>query len=107
MSEDRDKSLVDREEQMETFRKLLGETKRKPLPEVSKDKKELVEAILNLRIVKADYTRSKRERIDAENESFECYERLLALCKGDSDLVKRLLGERLPHKIKDTDVLEP
>jgi succinate dehydrogenase flavin-adding protein (antitoxin of CptAB toxin-antitoxin module) len=86
---------------------LLGETKRKPLPEVSADKKELVEKILNLRIVKEDFTRFKRERVNAENESFEAYEQLLALCDGDVDLLKRLLGERHPHRVKETDVLEP
>jgi hypothetical protein len=107
MSEDNERKTIDKEEQLETYAKLLGETKRKRLPEMAKDRKDLAERILDLRIVKADYTRSKRERIEAENESFECYERLLALCDGDSDLVKRLLGERLPHRVKDTDVLEP
>jgi arginyl-tRNA--protein-N-Asp/Glu arginylyltransferase len=107
MTEDSDR-LIDREEQLETFRKLLGETpKKRSLPEMSKDKKELVERILNLRIVKEDFTRSKRERINAENESFEAYERLLALCDGDVDLLKRLLGERHPHRTKEENVLEP
>jgi len=107
MSEDSDRSTIDKEEQLETFHKLLGETKRKPLPEVSADKKELVERILRLRKVKEDYSRSKRERINAENESFEAYEQLLKLCDGDSDLVARVLGSRRPYPIKTEDVLEP
>lgn len=107
MSEDRDRSFVDKEEQVETYRKLLGENRKRRLPEMSEDKKELAESILNLRIVKNDYTLSKATRIKAENLSFEYYEKLLTLCDGDSDLVCRLLGDRKPHRVKDTDVLEP
>ena len=108
MSEDKDRSTVDKEQQLEAYAKMLGEApKRRNLPEMSKDRKELVEKILNLRIVKEDFTRSKRERINAENESFEAYEQLLALCDGDVDLLKRLLGERHPHRTKEENVLEP
>jgi len=100
MSEDRDRSLLDKEEQLEEYGKLLHETKKKKLPEMSADKKKLVERILNLRIVKEDYSLSRRERINAENESFEAYEQLLALCGGDVDLVARLLGSRRPFRIE-------
>ena len=108
MSEDSERSTQSKEEQLEAYAKMLGEKPKKPnLPEMTPDKKELVEKILRLRIVKEDFTRSKRERINAENESFEAYERLLALCDGDVDLLKRLLGERHPHRTKEENVLEP
>jgi hypothetical protein len=103
MSEDNERSTIDREEQLEAYRRLLGEVKEKKLPEMTPDKKELVERILRLRKVKEDYSRSKRERIEAENLSFEAYEKLLALCDGDSDLVARLLGSRRPYPIKTED----
>jgi hypothetical protein len=98
MSEDRDPSLADKEELLEIFRKMLGEGKKRTLQEMTEDKRKLVENILNLRIVKNDYTLSKAERLRAEDFSFECYEKFLFLCDGDSDLVKRLLGERKPIK---------
>jgi len=100
MSEDRDRSLLDAEEQMEEYGKLLHETKKKKLPEMTPDKKKLVERILNLRLVKADYSLSRRERIDAENLSFELYERLLALNGGDADTTARQLGSPRPYPIK-------
>jgi len=92
MSEDSDRSLVDKEELLETYRKLLGETrKRRNLPEISEDKKILAEKILSLRNVKDDVTLSRAIRIKAENLSFEYYECLLTLCDGDTDLVSRIL----------------
>jgi len=102
MSEDNDRLMIDKEELLETYRKLLGETKRKSLPEMSKDKRELVEKILNLRIIKEDVTLSRAIRIKAENLSFEYWEKLNSLCDNDTDLVCRLLGERKPTR----DVLE-
>jgi len=100
MSEDRDRSLLDKEEQLEEYGKLLHETKKKKLPEMSADKKKLVERIVNLRIVKEDYSLSRRERINAENESFECYEQLLSLNGGDADLTARMLGSYRPFRIE-------
>jgi hypothetical protein len=108
MSEDKDRSTVDKEQQLEAYAKMLGEApKRRNLPEMSKDKKELVERILHYRNLKNDFTLSKARRIEIENLSFECYERILALCDGDTDLVCRLLGERKPTREKTEDVLEP
>jgi hypothetical protein len=91
MSEDSDHFLVDKEELLETYRKLLGETKRKPLPEISEDKRKLAETILSLRTIKEDTTLTRATRIKAENLSFEYYERFLGLCGGDTDLVSRIL----------------
>jgi len=92
MSEDSDHSLVDKEELLETYRKLLGETrKRRISPEISEDKKELAEKILTLRTIKEDVTLTRATRIKAENLSFEYYECFLGLCGGDTDLVSRIL----------------
>ena len=92
MTEDKDHSFLDREELLETYRKLLGETrKRRISPELSIDVKELAEKIESLRKIKEDYTLSRKTRIEAENLSFEYYEELLGLCGGDTDLVSRIL----------------
>jgi len=91
MSEDSDRSLVDKEELLETYRKLLGETRKRRNLEISEDKKELAEKILSLRNVKEDVTLSRAIRIKAENLSFECYERLLGLCDNDTDQISRIL----------------
>lgn len=108
MTEDRDRNLIDKEEQIEAYAKMLGETpKKRNLPEMTPDKKDLVDKILWCRNHKDDMALSHAKRVEIEDFSFDCYEKLLALCDGDSDLVKRLLGERLPHRVKDTDVLEP
>jgi hypothetical protein len=108
MSEDSDRSTIDKEEQLEAYAKMLGEKPKKPnLPEMSKDKKELVEIILYCRNHKDDMALSHAKRVEIENFSFDCYEKLLALCKGDSWLVCSLLGNRKETRVKDTDVLEP
>lgn len=108
MSEDNERKTIDREEQLEAYAKMLGEKpKKRNLPEMTPDKKELVEKILWCRNHKDDMALSLRKRIEIEDFSFDCYENLLKSCDGDSDLVSRLLGERKPHRVKTEDVLEP
>jgi len=65
----------------------------KIVSEVAKpdEKAELVKAVHYFDWKKRDYQFSQAERLEAEDKSFDAYEKLLSLCDGDTDLVQRLL----------------
>jgi hypothetical protein len=76
--------------------KPFPDSKKKTLKTVSSaspvdEKAELIRAVRYFNWKKRDYQFSQAERLEAEDRSFDAYEKLLSLCDGDTDLVQRLL----------------
>jgi len=86
----RDSNLCEKCEKQQFVKGLKELKEKKSLSEM-----ELIEGIHRLNAIKNDHWDfTKEQRLEAEDKSFELFEKLLRLCDGDHMLMNTLLGNK-------------